>query len=666
MQKSIIAIALLMILATGANAMPNSFYVSPNGNDAWSGTLPAPNAMHTDGPFATIAGAQKAARAAKPATIFIRKGTYTLAKTLTFTASDSQTTYAAYPGEKPIISGGKRLTGWKKSDEELWTTNVALSDQRPDISAGSQSTLPVTHHSSLITAADILPYFRDLYVNGQRRNRTRLPKDGFFHIAESLGNEVRNAFRFTEGDVKTWQNLDDVEVVAFNAWDELRFHIASVNEKGRIITFTGSNNWPWGQWGQKNQRYYVENVPQELDPGQWYLDRKSGVLSYRPLPGEDMRKAEVIAPVLNELVRIQGDEKNPVERLTIKGISFRYAGWDLAKESYISIQAAVRIPGVIWVGNAKDCTIEGCDISRVGQYGIDIASGNGMLVKGNTIHDMGAGGVKLGAGSGNTITRNHVYDLGHTYPSAVGVWVGNSGHNTISYNHIHDLYYTGISVGWSWGYNPTLTQNNIIEHNHIHDIGKGLLSDMGGIYTLGTATGSIIRYNLIHNVDSYSYGGWGIYLDEGTSGMLVENNIVYRTTTGGFHQHYGKDNLIRNNIFAFSKDGQIQRTRQEAHVSFTFEHNIVFWDEGYMLRGNWDDPTTYKMDYNIYWTSKEANWFEVYKGADFAKWQTPEREAHSILCDPLFLDPEHGDFRLGEGSPVEKLGFKPIVGAGDK
>ena len=639
----------------GANAMPTAdFFVSTKGNDDWSGTLAAPNEMRNDGPFATIQRARKAVRASeKSCTVLVREGTYELTSPLLFTPEDSNSTYAGYPGEKPVISGGKRITGWEKSDDGLWTTNVALS---------SLPQAPSTGHQ----APGTLTYFRDLYVNGQRRSRARLPKEGFFHVAESLGADIKNAFRYAEGDVKQWQNLDDVEVIAFNAWDELRFRIASINEKDRIITFTGSNNWPWGQWGQSNQRYYVENVPQELEPGQWYLDRESGALSYRPMPGENMRKAEVIAPIINELVRITGEDKKPVEHLSLKGLSFQYAGWDLPKESYISIQAAVKIPGVIWIGGAKGCTIENCDISRVGQYGIDIASGSGMLVKGNTIHDMGAGGIKLGAGDHNTITRNHLYDLGHTYLSAVGVWVGNSGHNTISYSHIHDLYYTGISVGWSWGYAPTLTQENIIEHNHIHDIGKGLLSDMGGIYTLGTATGSVIRYNLIHDVVAFSYGGWGIYLDEGTSDMLVENNIVYRTKTGGFHQHYGKENLIRNNIFAFAKEWQIQRSRQEEHVSFAFEHNIVFWDAGPLLGANWEDPKTYKMDHNIYWTVKEANWFEVYKGMGFDKWQSPERDAHSIMCDPLFLDPQHGDFRPAEGSPMEKLGFKPIVGAGDR
>ena len=142
-------------------------------------------------------------------------------------------------------------------------------------------------------------------------------------------------------------------------------------------------------------------------------------------------------------------------------------------------------------------------------------------------------------------------------------------------------------MGWTWGYGPNQSKGNVIEYNHIHDIGKEMLSDMGGIYTLGIQPGTRIRNNLIHDISSFTYGGWGIYPDEGSSEMLIENNIVYDCKSAGFHQHYGRENVIRNNIWAFNRENQLMRTRAEPHISFTFERNIVYFDQGRLLGSNW-------------------------------------------------------------------------------
>ncbi len=312
--------------------------------------------------------------------------------------------------------------------------------------------------------------------------------------------------------------------------------------------------------------------------------------------------------------------------------------------------------------------IQDCEFTHIGKYGIESARGcRENRISGNHIHDIGAGGIKIGtpvreAGEFertgfNEVSGNHIHDGGHTYLCAVGVWIGGSGNNSVSRNHIHDLYYTGISVGWTWGYGPSLAVGNIIEYNHIHHIGRGLLSDMGGIYTLGVSPGTVLRNNLIHDVVSYSYGGWGIYLDEGSTDILVENNIVYRTKTGGFHQHYGKENLIRNNVFALAKQGQIQRTRREDHISFTFERNIVYWTQGPLLHGNWSD--NFRLDYNVYWDASHPGQID-FPGGSFDEWKKRGVDVHSLIADPLFAHPENGDFTLKPESPAFGLGFQAI------
>jgi parallel beta-helix repeat protein len=184
-----------------------------------------------------------------------------------------------------------------------------------------------------------------------------------------------------------------------------------------------------------------------------------------------------------------------------------------------------------------------------------------------------------------------------------------------------------------------------------------MLSDLGGIYSLGISPGTILRNNLIHDSYSYGYGGWGIYTDEGSTDILIENNIVYNTKTGGFHQHYGKENIIRNNIFAFTKEQQLQRTRQEPHISFFFDHNIIYFDEGVLLGSNWNDDK-YKMDYNIYW---DASGRPIdFAKASFDDWKRRGHDANSLIADPKFVNPKKHDFDLKGDSPAFKLGFKPI------
>ena len=663
----ILATAYLLTLATPATAL--DLYVATNGNDQWSGTLPAPNATGTDGPFATLERARDAIRKQKkqglqePLNVLVRGGTYYLSAPFTLTPEDSGSqefpiTYAAYPSETPVISGGVPITGWKKSDQgNIWTTEV------PQVKSGDW-------------------YFHQLFVDKARRTRARMPNDGYFlneGPIEPLTDRAKarrdpatkKGFRFRPGDIQPWTNLDDANVIQFHSWTASVHWIKELDEENHIVHFTAPANWPTGYW-TKNERYYLENFPEALDAsGEWYLDRTSGLLSYWPMAGEDPASAQVIAPRLRHLLQIDGkpEEGTSVQWVNFKGLSFQHSDWHIADKGPADGQAAHFLTAAVLAHGAKHCTFEQCEVAHVGEYAMWLASGcaDNRVVKCH-LHDMAGGGIKIGettspktealAAERNTVHNCFIHDTGHMFHAGIGVWIGRSSHNTVTHNEICDLDYTGVSVGWSWGYAPSSANHNVVEYNHIHHIGRTVLGDMGGIYTLGDSPGTRLCHNIIHDVYSPGIGGGaGIYPDEGSTSLLIENNLVYNTERGCFSQHYGRENMVRNNIFAFSRTGEIARYREEEHLSFFFEQNIVYSTSGHFLIGNWRNGN-YTMKNNVYWDTSTND--PDFTDMGFEDWQDLGRDKGSILADPKFLNPTAFDFRLAPDSPAIKLGFKPF------
>ncbi len=652
------------------------FFVSPRGNDAWSGKIAEPNRAGTDGPFATLAHARDAIRELKagkplrkPVTVYLRGGVYRLAGTLVFLPEDSGTpkypiTYAAFPGEKPIVSGGREINGWKGAATDTSAPQTADGGEGPNAVRLYTIQIPGVKEGEW--------YFHQLFANGHRRQRARSPNTGFYHadgIFEA-GNPTR--FKFHAGDIHPqWAAQGDVEVIGLEKWAEFRMFIRGVDAATNTATLSAARQ-PWGD--DKDARYWVENAPDALDsPGEWYLDRRTGTLSYLPLPGEDVTREQFIAPALTQLIRMDGKERSQdyVHDIVLRGLTFAYTDWSLPANGYVDTQAAYNLDAAVDLRRARDCRIEQSTFTHLGQYAVHIWKGShSNQVTGNEMTDLGAGGVKVGgwfmpekpelATSDTLVADNYIHDIGIVFPAAVGVWIGQSNNNTVAHNEVADTFYTAISLGWTWGYGPTAAHDNRIEFNNLYNIGRGLLSDMGCIYSLGVQPGTVERNNICHDVTRYAYGGWGIYLDEGSSHITVENNLVYRAEDGGLHQHYGLENVIRNNIFALGRTAQIQRTRKEPHLSFTFEHNIIYWAEGKLLQGHWDDDE-FRMDNNLYWRVPTPGAPPLLFGKDtLEEWQKRGQDAHSIVADPLFVDPAHGNFTLKPDSPAAKIGFVPI------
>ena len=647
-------------------------YVSPDGRDAWSGAVPEPDGAGADGPLATVQAARDAIRAMRAdgrlaadamVRVVIRGGVHWLAEPLILEPRDSHVEYVAYPGEHPVLSGGTMVSGLAPRGDGIWATTL------PGVADGNW-------------------YPRQIFVDGRRATRAKSPNEGFYFLRDTFPapeppgqgpDESRTAFRFEPGDIRPWADLEDAEVVVFHSWETSRLHIASVDEDDQVVRFTGPAFWHFGYFGPE-QRFYVENIADALDaPGEWHLDRQTGLLRVLAEPDQDLSTAQVVAARLPLLVALRGDADLGllVDDVHFEGLTFSHQDWTLAPEGHSDAQAVFSVPAAIMLDGAANCRFEGCEIAHVGGYGIWLRRGcHANTVARCSLHDLGAGGVRIGEvipaatdaaeSRANTVDNNHIHDGGRVYAAGVGIWIAQSSRNQISHNDVHDLNYSGMSIGWNWGDEPNRTRENTIEFNHVHHVMGKMLNDGGAIYTLGVSPGSVIRNNLLHDVWPYSNLGWGIYLDATTAGYTVTHNVVYNTYSGGLmYNNGGHENVIDNNVFALSAAQALWPCFERRPCDF--RRNIVYLTQGDLLiplaerwlqeriaagesLGVWDE--------NVYFST--AGRPLRFLGREFADWQALGLDAKSLIADPQFVDGAACDFRLAPTSPALALGIEPI------
>ncbi|WP_146461776.1 right-handed parallel beta-helix repeat-containing protein [Rubripirellula tenax] len=686
--------------ATADELHAADFFVSPQGSDAWSGTLSKPDSSGNDGPFATLGRARDAVRqlVKRPmadVVVLVRGGTYQLTKTVVFGIQDSgqgdsTITYAAYPGETPVFSSGQEIKGWTKVTAKL----AGL----PDEAQGN------------VWEANISDRFLTLYDDEGMLPRSQ--SERFVPLKSSTARELH----FPKGKLKNWSNVEDVEILVRPTRDWMMnvLPIESVDEEAGIARTSVD-----ATYGMVKHGCWVENVLEELDaPGEWALNTKEGkVYLWR------RGNSAVVAPKLFELIRVegtidkQGPSDVPVRNLRFRGFTFKHgerytlaeddAGlqhdWDMLDKD----NALVRLRG------AEKCAIEQCHFLHSGSGAIRVdLHGIENEISGNHIEHMGGGGILLcGYGPGtkdvnrkNFVYNNHIHHVGQIYWHSPGIFLWQSGANRVANNLIHHTNYTGLIVSGcvirffampdmreqvrairrhEVGELPTdlgpgdvdaylHSRNNLIENNEIHHAMEKL-GDGNGIYIRGAGSGNVIRRNYVHHLVAATQKQGAIRTDGGQMDTLIAENLIYKCMSQGmtlklnnrFENNIIADVIAPRGIYLKIVEGPMNGASNKRNIFYSSLADCTFITEPGSGKGKVGEDTrgrvTARMqdidsDRNLYFCKADPS-----LGEDtLEKLQRDGVDINGRSVDPMFVDPDNGDFRLKPGSPALEIGIVPI------
>ena len=658
-----------LALVTAATAAAADFYVAPAGDDTHSGTK--------EKPFATVQRARDAVREQKregklsePVTVWLRGGVYRQTEPIVFTPADSGTreapiTYCSVPSEQAVLSGGERLTG-------AWTQTPGQPFWQLD--------LPRARNGKWV--------FHSLFVNGESRMRARHPNYGDKVLraeGREPGGDPRQALRYLPGDVDpSWSHPGDIDVVLLCSWTPTIHRIREIVPERRAVRFASSHTRPVDFW-ERNFRYYLSNVFEALDqPGEWYLNRHTGTLFYYPLDGEDLEKAEVVAPVMkSRMIEFAGDPEAGefVEHLHFRDLAIRHVDGDLDRYNGVYRQGHMFLDSAVAARGLREASFERCEMSQLGEYAMELADGcRDVVVRQCHFHDLGAGAMQLGvtdlgtlkssmeksggkdtelAVRGLLIDNNCIHRLGTIWHGCYGVVNRFASGTRITHNEIFDTHWDAIGLDARWNYQgEKFSHGNVVAYNHLHHLGLGYHTDAAGVYQFGPLD-THIHHNRIHDTVAYPYicGFAGIYLDEQSRGAVVENNLVYNADWFAYFQHKGVDNVFRNNIGAFARDGLLARgslndTWKANHMEAV--RNLYITRGSVAVGRDWEPgerPPV--MARNMYHTlAKDCQL--TFGGKSFAEWQAEGKDEGSVLADPGFRDPAAFDFTLPPDAPARR------------
>ncbi len=535
-------------------------------------------------------------------------------------------------------------------------------------------------------------FVNQLFINNQRIVRTRVPTNhsDFLHYAAPLNDstQARYGFQYAPGQFD-YKSLTDAMVVAYCSWAESHHYIDRLITTNNTILFSNPSNRPIGTFPiQSQRRFHIENLCEALVPNSFCFINETKIVYLMTDGSYDPTQSEIITSVYEFVVIVAGDNvTHPAEDIIIDNVAIQHGAWNINRTQQADASMAAFLTyAALFVANASSIIISNVEISHTGSYGVFIRPGcRNVNVINSLITDMGAGGIAIGQNisfneippSSIKILSNEISYGGNVFLNGVGIFVAIARDVIVADNSVHHLRYSGISVGSTIQYFPSHTINILIQGNYVYNIGQHILCDQGGIYTFGVQPTTVIDGNVVKTVFSYATFMWGIYLDEGSSDILVSNNVVYNTGWASIFQHYGANNTIINNVFARasliqppqagdpSPDGDLHIQEAENHTSWRFTRNIVYDT----FQGAKHPAYTSKLNViasfsnNVYYNPYGTPLLFGSNQTSFVEWQQTGQDNGSVIADPLFTgDVNQCDFfTIQANSPAAKLGFVNIT-----
>ncbi|MBD2848088.1 right-handed parallel beta-helix repeat-containing protein [Paenibacillus sp. IB182496] len=550
----------------------------------------------------SLVGARDKVRTANDAmtgdiVVYLRGGTYDLSATLTLGSADSGTggyavKWTAYPGETPVLSGGRSLGG-------SWTLHDAAQQ--------------------IYKRSGVSGEFRQLVVNGEPAVRARTPN---LTDADTMGDyyttisadTTAKTYKIHKAEISTWSDPSRVEMVVQPHWyhNRLRLDAFTTDADYAYVSFQSAES---GSAFAKSASFYTgnayhfENAYEMLDAaGEWYLDTSADTLYYKPRSGENLSTATVVAPTLDVLVQMTGMATSPVHDIAWSGVTFRHAGWSGPSSSgLVATQGAspingLTVPGAVQAAYAERLSLESNTFELLGGTGLKLGYGlKSSQIVGNTLREIAANGIELrspkNASDGNRsenvlIGNNTISRVGRNYSNGIGILAHFVRDTLIEHNDLYDLPYMGIQLGNQAGCNCNIGMSgNMIRYNDLHDVMQ-LHDDGGAIYTLGRQPGTYLYRNYIHSLAkseyAMSYPLAGLYMDNYSEFVTAQDNVLSAIdTASGASLTYEQTGIGAQNNQWINNAAQTQSIKDNAGVQPGYTQPVII-----RLADDFDDGAT--------------------------------------------------------------------------